>query len=103
MEEIDNYDPFKQHTQEVLDTDYDNYLFLYSCKESVENVNKEGMTQKEIEYLKAQDIEKKMFVGVKAKDTIHMYLKTLGGNKKFVKFVHVLQKQLENEKSGESH
>ena len=41
--------------------------------------------------MKADDLDKKASVGVRAKESINMYLNTLGGNKKFVKFVHVLQ------------
>ena len=91
MDEINNYNPFDHRTQEILDTDYDNYMFLYSCKQHEEKVNSKGQSQAEIEQMKADDLDKKASVGVRAKESINMYLNTLGGNKKFVKFVHVLQ------------
>lgn len=91
MEDIENYNPFERNTQEVLDTDYDNYLFLYSCKQHEEKINSKGQSDREIEQLKAEDLEKRASVGVRAKESINMYMNTLGGNKKFVKFVHVIQ------------
>ena len=102
MEDIDNYNPFEGNTQEILDTDYDNFLFLYSCKQHEEKVNAMGQSERAVEQMKAQDLEKKAAVGVRAKESINMYLNTMGGNKKFVKFVHVIQKQLMTEKTDES-
>jgi hypothetical protein len=45
---------------------------------------------------------KKLYLGEKAKRTIHMYLNTMGGNKKFVKFVQIIQQQLANENGQNS-
>lgn len=91
MENIENYNPFDHQTQEILDTDYDNYLFLYSCKEHNENVNAQGQSQNLIEQLKADELEKRASVGVRAKESINQFMNTMGGNKKFVNFVHVIQ------------
>ena len=33
MNDVENYDPFKGRSQEILDTDYDNFLFLHSCQQ----------------------------------------------------------------------
>ena len=52
--------------------------------------------------MKAEELEKRAAVGVRAKESINSYMNTLGGNKKFVKFVHVIQQQLNNEKADES-
>lgn len=41
--------------------------------------------------MKAEDIEKKAAVGERAKESINMYMNTMGANKKFVNFVHVIQ------------
>lgn len=91
MEEIENYDPFKGSTQEILDTDYDNFLYLYSCQQQETHMNAQGQSKKQIDDMKAADLEKKLAVGQRARDSINIYLNTLGGNKKFVKFVHVIQ------------
>ena len=91
MHDIENYDPFNGSTQEILDTDYDNFLHLYSCHQTETLVNAKGQSKREIEEMKAADMEKKLAVGQRAKDSINMYLNTMGANKKFVKFVHVIQ------------
>lgn len=102
MEKIDNYNPFDHSTQEILDTDYDNFLFLYSCKQHEEKINAKGQTERDVEFLKAEELEKRASVGVRAKESINMYMNTLGANKKFVKFVHVIQQQLLSEKEDEA-
>tara|TARA_B100000780_G_scaffold219850_1_gene158910 strand:- start:983 stop:1294 length:312 start_codon:yes stop_codon:yes gene_type:complete len=102
MEKIDNYNPFDHSTQEILDTDYDNFLFLYSCKQHEEKINAKGQTERDVESLKAEELEKRASVGVRAKESINMYMNTLGANKKFVKFVHVIQQQLLSEKEDEA-
>lgn len=98
MDDINNYNPFDYSTHEILDTDYDNYLFLYSCKEHEEKINAQGQTQSQIEQLKASDFDKKAAVGIRAKEAINVYLNTMGANKKFVKFIHVIQSQLLHER-----
>ena len=52
--------------------------------------------------MKADDIEQRASVGVRAKESINVYMNTLGGNKKFVKFVHVIQQQLASEHDDET-
>ena len=43
MASIDEYDPWVDgDTREVLDTDYDNYMFMYTCKESEVMMNARG-------------------------------------------------------------
>ena len=81
MEDIENYNPFDHQTQEILDTDYDNFLYMYSCKEYTDNLNGEGQSKDVIEQMKAEDIEKKAAVGWNAKYSVNMYMNTLGGNK----------------------
>lgn len=101
MKDIEEYDPYTQN-YEVLDTDYDNFMFLYTCKQFDLDVNKEGQSKEVVEELKQKDIEKKLFLGEQAKKTINMYLNTMGGNKKFVKFVQIIQQQLANENGQNS-
>lgn len=100
MKDIKEYDPYKQN-YEVLDTDYDNFLYLYTCKQYDMEVNSEGQTRDAVEDLKQKDLQSKLFLGEQAKRTIHMYLNTMGGNKKFVKFVQIIQQQLAKE-NGQS-
>ena len=45
MEDVENYNPFEGNTQEILDTDYDNFLYLYSCKQHEEMINAKGQSQ----------------------------------------------------------
>jgi len=33
MNDVDNYNPFEGRTQEIIDTDYDNFMYLHSCKQ----------------------------------------------------------------------
>jgi len=41
--------------------------------------------------MKHEDKEKRLFVSDRAKININIYLNTMGANKKFTKFVHVIQ------------
>ena len=92
MSQIDSYDPYESgRSQEILDTDYDNFMYLYSCKDQEVHLNALGQTQTEIEQLKVEDRERRLMVGERAKDSINAYLNTLGDNQKFVKFVQVIQ------------
>lgn len=102
MDDVENYNPFDSNTQEILDTDYDNFLFMYQCKQHDEMINAKGQSQSLINQMKADDIEQRASVGVRAKESIHLYMNTLGGNKKFVKFVHVIQQQLASEHEDET-
>jgi len=38
-----NHHPYDE-SMEVLDTDYDNYMFLYSCREDEASMNSDGKT-----------------------------------------------------------
>lgn len=89
MQDIEDYDPYAL-SYEVLDTDYDSFMVLYTCKSFEEQVNAAGQSSSAIEEMKRADIQKRLFVGEQAKRTIHVYLQTMGGNKKFTKFVHVI-------------
>ena len=42
--EMSNYDPYHQSIT-ILDTDYDNYIILYNCKEEMEDLNKALLTK----------------------------------------------------------
>lgn len=93
MASIDKYDPYVDgETQEILDTDYENYLFMYTCKQSEVMLNIKGQSKSEVEQLKVDFIQRKRYVGQKAKRKINSYLNTFGANANFVKFVETIQR-----------
>lgn len=45
MAKIEEYDPWVDgDAREVLDTDYDNYMFMYTCKQSEVMMNAKGQS-----------------------------------------------------------
>lgn len=44
MHEIETFDP-DGNNFEIIDTDYENFLVLYACREFEENVNRAGQTE----------------------------------------------------------
>jgi len=79
LESIENYDPY-QHHFEVLDTDYDNFLMLYTCQQFDERINGDGQTADQVEHKKRQYGDRKTFYKGAGR-TINGYLNTMGGNK----------------------
>ena len=57
---MSNFDPYHQSIK-ILDTDYDNYLVLYNCKEEMEDLNKAFLSKQDIEQLKQEKREKMEF------------------------------------------
>lgn len=55
--EMANQSPYDQNFL-VLDTDYDNFMILYTCQDIRDHVNSFGQTQEEVETLRNEDPQK---------------------------------------------